>query len=87
MVRSQLEKVKAAAHARQRATFNPQIRTDVTKPSAPPKPKRRVSLGVVVDAETGLVMPSGKRHSQRSYTVLSTSTSDARFRDELEKKV
>ena len=44
-------------------------------------------MGVVVDAETGAIMHNGKRHSQRSYTMMSTSMADARFRDELEKKV
>ena len=77
----------AAAHARQMATFNPQLTATEGSSKDVPKPKRRVSMGVVVDAETGQVMPSGTRHSRRSYTMLSTSTSDAKFRDELEKKV
>lgn len=88
VARSQLDKVTAAAHARQRATFNPQTAsTEIAKTSLPPKPKRRVSLGTVVDAETGELMISGKRHSQRSHTVLNTSTSDALFKVELKKKV
>ena len=92
MVRSQLEKVTAAAHARHAATFNPQLATtELPKTPAPPKPKRRLSLGAVVDVDTGSIVtsgiPSGKRHSQRSHTVLNTSTSDARFLVELEKKV
>lgn len=88
MVRSQLDKVTAAAHARQKATFNPQnAATEIPKTSLPPKSKRRVSLGTVVDAETGELMISGKRHSQRSHTVLNTSTSDALFKVELKKKV
>lgn len=88
VARSQLDKVTAAAHARQKATFNPQLTVNDTAKTVPAsKPKRRVSLGVVVDAATGEVMQSGKRHSRRSHTMLATSMSDARLRDELEKQV
>ncbi len=86
--RSQLDKVTAAAHARNKATFNPQIaETSAPKTPAVSKPKRRVSMGVVVDAETGEVMESGKRHSLRRNTLMATSISEIRARDEQEKKV
>ena len=52
-----------------------------------PKVKRRVSMGIVVDAETGEVVESTKRHSQRRHTMLNTSMTDLRLKDELEKKV
>ena len=44
-------------------------------------------MGVAVDAETGAVLERGKRHSMRSHTLLNTSMSDLRAKDELEKKV
>lgn len=85
--RSQLEKVTAAAHARQKATFDPDMSANA-QPAAivQAKMKRRVSMGVVVDAETGAVVESGKRHSQRSHTRLNTSMTDLRIKDEMEKK-
>lgn len=84
--RSQLEKVTAAAHVRQKATFHPELAT-TDMPKA--KMKRRVSMGVVVDAETGAVVESTstKRHSQRSHTMLNTSMTDLRIKDEMVKKV
>lgn len=88
VARTQLEKITAAAHARQKATFNPDLSTnDEPKAVAPSKMKRKVSMGVVVDAETGAVVESGKRQSQRSLTRLNTSMTDLRAKDEMEKKV
>ena len=86
VARSQLEKVTAAAHARQKATFNPEL---VTTDAPKVKMKRRVSMGVVIDAETGAVVEgaSNKRHSQRRHTMLNTSLTDLRIKDEMEKKV
>lgn len=57
------------------------------------KPKRRVSLGVVVNAETGEVIQGGagtvgaKRHSQRRHTVMNTSATVNRIKDAEEKRV
>ncbi|KAF8132462.1 YL1 nuclear protein-domain-containing protein [Boletus edulis] len=87
--RARVEKATAAAHARQRVTFNPGA-----TPSRPrtQKPKRRVSLGVVVDAETGEVIESGagpvgvKRKSQRRHTILNTSATVNRIKDAEEKR-
>ncbi|EKM60548.1 uncharacterized protein PHACADRAFT_110047 [Phanerochaete carnosa HHB-10118-sp] len=87
VARTQLEKVTAAAHARQKATFDPDLSTnDQLKTAVQRKMKRRVSMGVVVDAETGAVVESGKRQSQRSHTRLNTSMTDLRIKDEMEKK-
>ena len=74
------------AHARQKATFHPEL---ITNNAPKAKMKRRVSLGVVIDAETGTIVESGntKRHSQRSHTMLNTSMTDLRIKDEMEKKV
>lgn len=87
VAQSKLDKVTAAANARQKATFNPEEGEDSTPTPVVQKVKRRVSIGVVVDAETGAIVESGKRHSQRRHTVLNTSISDLRLKDELEKKV
>lgn len=90
--RSRLEKATAAAHAKNKMTFNPQASTSQIRPK--PKPKRRVSLGVAVDAETGEVfepeteiVSKKKRHSQRKHTVLNTSATVTRQKQSEEKKV
>ncbi|KAI0791781.1 YL1 nuclear protein-domain-containing protein [Abortiporus biennis] len=84
--RSHLEKVTAAAHARQKVTFNPQAES-VELAKAPLKIKRRVSLGVVVDAETGQVVATpNRRQSRRTHTVMNTTATRDRARDEQEKK-
>ncbi|KIP04010.1 hypothetical protein PHLGIDRAFT_25831 [Phlebiopsis gigantea 11061_1 CR5-6] len=85
VARSQLEKITAAAHARQKATFNPEhVAADAPKV----KVKRKVSMGVVIDAETGTVVggAGNKRHSQRRHTMLNTSLTDLRIKGEMEKK-
>ncbi len=85
--RTQLEKITAAAHARNKVTFNPQA-AEMQERSAPPKPKRRVSMGVVINAETGEVMESArKRQSRRTHTMMNTSATDNRMKEEVEKKV
>ncbi|KZV61826.1 hypothetical protein PENSPDRAFT_759167 [Peniophora sp. CONT] len=57
-VRSRVEKATAIAAARQRVTFNPTAQDDAPA-REPPKQKRRVSLGVAIDAATGeVVSPS-----------------------------
>lgn len=82
-----MDKITAAAHARQKATFNPEsISAPATKGSSA-KMNRRVSLAVPVDAETGTVVESGKRKSTRRHTMMSTSQTETRAKDELEKKV
>ncbi|ETW87755.1 hypothetical protein HETIRDRAFT_378930 [Heterobasidion irregulare TC 32-1] len=89
VARSRLERVTAAAHARQKVTFNPMAyeETPATeKLSALEKRKRRVSLGVAVDAETGKVIRNSKRQSQRTHTVANTSATFNRMMDAEEKK-
>ncbi|KAI0935606.1 hypothetical protein AcV5_003985 [Taiwanofungus camphoratus] len=85
--RSKLDKVTAAAHARQKATFNPQIHETLhSQTNTAEKAKRRVSLGVAVNAETGEIMETAKRQSRRSHTMLNTSATASRMKDEAEKK-
>ncbi|KAJ8517260.1 hypothetical protein ONZ45_g5533 [Pleurotus djamor] len=93
--KSRAERALAAAHERQRATFNP----EASKPKEPKKPKakvkRHVSLGAVVDAETGQVLQgeepdktsaAGGRKSKRSHTVLNTSATASRMKLEEQKR-
>ncbi|KAN0082575.1 YL1 nuclear domain containing protein [Tylopilus felleus] len=88
--RARIEKATAAAHARQRVTFNPEASASQPRPAQ--KPKRRVSLGVVMNAETGEVIEGGagtagaKRQSQRRYTVMNTSATVNRIKDAEEKR-
>ncbi|KAI6104737.1 YL1 nuclear protein-domain-containing protein [Pisolithus croceorrhizus] len=95
-VRARVEKATAIAHARQRATFDPGAAPSVSKSSIQ-KSRRRVSLGPVVNAETGeviegttsgaTVMTVGvKRKSQRRHTVMSTTATATRMKDAEEKK-
>ncbi|KAF5376895.1 hypothetical protein D9615_007200 [Tricholomella constricta] len=89
--RSRVERATAAAHAKHKVTFNPQAgaSTFISKPKGP---KRRVSLGVAVNAETGEVLSVNegsakkKRHSQRKHTVLNTSATVKRMKRSEEKK-
>lgn len=81
-----LAKTTAAAHARQKATFSPQL-VDTPKVQAQAKIKRRVSLGVAINAETGEVIEQKKRHSSRRHTMLNTSETINRVKDAEEKKV
>lgn len=90
--RSRVEKATEVAHARQKVTFNPDAADGPPKPKA--KPKRRVSLGLVVNAETGEVLAGGgteglggKRQSQRKHTVMNTSATVKRMKRSEEKKV
>ena len=50
------------------------------------KKKRRVSLGLAIDAETGEVINNAQRQSRRSYTVLSTSATAQRMKKDAEDK-
>ncbi|KAJ7032509.1 YL1 nuclear protein-domain-containing protein [Mycena alexandri] len=80
--RTRLEKATDAAHARNKATFNPQAATV-------PKPKRRVALGGAVNAATGETIaerPIGHRQSMRKHTVLNTSLTETRLKRSEEKK-
>ncbi|KAJ4475145.1 YL1 nuclear protein-domain-containing protein [Lentinula lateritia] len=61
VARSRLERATAAAHARQKVTFNPIATTEGASTSTPastskPKRKRRVSLGFTINAQTGEVI-------------------------------
>ncbi|KAG1765217.1 hypothetical protein EDD22DRAFT_881122 [Suillus occidentalis] len=87
--RARVEKATAAAHARQRVTFHPQAETSEKGPNKEPqKLKRRVSLGVAVNAETGEVIEGGtrQRQSQRSHTIMNTSATVNRMKDAEEKR-
>ncbi|KDQ55010.1 hypothetical protein JAAARDRAFT_38117 [Jaapia argillacea MUCL 33604] len=87
--RSRAERAVAGAHARQKVTFNPQVLpSSVTVPTSTPKPKRRVSLGVAVNAETGEVVEGtkGQRQSKRTSTILNRSATETRIKDAEEKR-
>lgn len=87
--RARVEKATAAAHARQRVTFHPQAETsEKVHNKEPQKLKRRVSLGVAVNAETGEVIEGGtrQRQSQRSHTIMNTSATVNRMKDAEEKR-
>lgn len=91
-------KATAAAHERQKATFEPDksIKATTSKKQKPKPKLRRVSLGVVVDAETGEVLQgeeipasliAGERKSKRRHTILNTSATVSRLKLEEEKRV
>ncbi|KAG0703485.1 YL1 nuclear protein-domain-containing protein [Suillus ampliporus] len=87
--RVRVEKATAAAHTRQKVTFHPQAETSGKKPNKEAqKLKRRVSLGVAVNAETGEVIEGGtrQRQSQRSHTIMNTSATVNRMKDAEEKR-
>ncbi|KAK1225302.1 hypothetical protein PQX77_011821 [Marasmius sp. AFHP31] len=80
--RSRVEKATAAAHARQKMTFNPTAASSQPKPKPKPKPKR--AFTIVVDPNTGDVVQDQapgrkKRQSTRSHTVLNTSATFKRL--------
>ncbi|KAI0324453.1 hypothetical protein GY45DRAFT_1262825 [Cubamyces sp. BRFM 1775] len=97
--RTHLERITALAHARQAATFNPELIAPEEK-KAEKRIRRRVSIGVAVNAETGEVTPLepeadaensasaalGRRHSTRTHTVANTSATEIRAKDEVERK-
>lgn len=74
-------------------TFNPQATPSQPRSRVTQRPKRRVSLGVVVNAETGEVIEGGagrvgaKRKSQRRHTIMNTSATVNRIKDAEEKRV
>ncbi|KAF7375065.1 Vacuolar protein sorting-associated protein 72 [Mycena sanguinolenta] len=88
-IRTRLEKATDAAHARNKATFNPQA-TEAPRP----KPRRRVALGGAVNAATGETIsgPGGEqrrtahRQSMRKHTILNTSLTETRLKRSEEKK-
>ncbi|KAG1741783.1 YL1 nuclear protein-domain-containing protein [Suillus paluster] len=88
--RVKVEKATAAAHARQKVTFHPQAEAPAGKKpnKEAQKLKRRVSLGVAVNAETGEVIEGGtrQRQSQRSHTIMNTSATVNRMKDAEEKR-
>ncbi|KAJ7674158.1 YL1 nuclear protein-domain-containing protein [Mycena rosella] len=82
--RSRLEKATDAAHARNKATFDPQAAA-----TPRPKPKRRVALGGAVNAATGEAIaerPTAHRQSMRKHTVLNTSLTETRLKRSEERK-
>ncbi|KZT24716.1 YL1-domain-containing protein [Neolentinus lepideus HHB14362 ss-1] len=88
-VRSRVERAVASANARQRVTFNPQPQaaSDVLSQAKTPKPKRRVSLGVAIDVETGEVMDSGaQRRSSRTHTMLNRTVTANRIKNAEERR-
>ncbi|KAI8983278.1 YL1 nuclear protein-domain-containing protein [Trametes punicea] len=99
--RTHLERITALAHARQAETFNPQFIAPPEKEKLEKRIRRRVSLGVAVDAETGEVTSLetgtaedvesastalGRRHSMRTHTIANTSATVNRVKDEVERK-
>ncbi|KAH9487240.1 hypothetical protein JR316_0001309 [Psilocybe cubensis] len=84
--RTRLEKITAAAHAKNRTSFNPDIQL-----SADPKPKlkiKRVVVGKAVDAESGDIVAQSKkddadgnkRTSQRKHTMQNTTATVTRLK-------
>ncbi|KAH9064949.1 YL1 nuclear protein-domain-containing protein [Lactarius vividus] len=89
VAQSRVEKATAAAHARQKVTFNPEIYEDTAEDTSlmAAKKKRRVSLGLAIDAETGEVINNAQRQSRRSHTILNTSATAQRMKkDAADKK-
>ncbi|KAF9235858.1 YL1 nuclear protein-domain-containing protein [Melanogaster broomeanus] len=89
--RTRVEKATAAAHARQRVTFDPEVISSQRKQKPSQKKKRYVSLGVAVNAETGEVIEGSgtigvKRQSRRTHTIMNTSATVNRMKDAEEKK-
>ncbi|KAF8498991.1 YL1 nuclear protein-domain-containing protein [Russula emetica] len=85
---NRVERTAALAHARQRVTFNPETYDDAVEETSSmvAKKKRRVSLGLAIDAETGEVINNAQRQSRRSHTVLNTSATAQRMKKDAEDK-
>jgi hypothetical protein len=88
-----LEKITAAAHEKNKSTFNPDIQIS-TGTNAKPKPKPSASLEVTIDAQSGSVVAQHrkgadgkKRTSQRKHTVLNTSATVTRLKQSAAKRV
>lgn len=98
-MRSRLERQTAAAHARNKVTFDPQTRAQPSSSSklkTSPKSKgkgkgRRVSFADrgenPDDAEDEGDKGKGKRHSRRSHTILNTSATVSRMKNAEERRV
>lgn len=87
VAQNRVARAAAAAHARLRVTFNPEIYDDVIEEtSMVAKKKRRVSLGLAIDAETGEVINNAQRQSRRSHTILNTSATALRMKKDAEDK-
>ncbi|THH14058.1 hypothetical protein EW146_g6239 [Bondarzewia mesenterica] len=87
--RSRVEKATAAAHARQKVTFNPTAYEETPssdKSTALEKRKRRVSLGLAINVETGEVINNAKRQSRRTHTVANTTATVSRMKNAEEKR-
>ncbi|KAF8898332.1 YL1 nuclear protein-domain-containing protein [Infundibulicybe gibba] len=87
--RSKLERVTAAAHARNKTNFNPQT----YMPSSGTKTKRRLSTRMLLDVDTvGTIAHDSdaigekKRQSQRRHTIQNTSATVRRMKKSEEKK-
>ena len=77
-----IAKATALAHDLQKVTFDPQHaqpKAQQHQKASGSKLNRRVSLGLVVNAETGKVLKS-KRHSMRRHTVMNTSETVIRMK-------
>jgi len=85
---NRVERAAALAHARQRVTFNPEAYDDAEQDTSSKvaKKKRRVSLGLAIDAETGEVINNAQRQSRRSHTILNTSATAQRMKKDAEDK-
>lgn len=84
---NRVARAAAAAHARLKVTFNPEIYDDaIEETSMVAKKKRRVSLGLAIDAETGEVINNAQRQSRRSHTILNTSATVLRMKKDAEDK-
>ncbi|KAI9452182.1 YL1 nuclear protein-domain-containing protein [Lactarius psammicola] len=88
VAQNRVERAAAVAHARQKVTFNPEIYEDPAEDtsSMAAKKKRRVSLGLAIDAETGEVINNAQRQSRRSHTILNTSATAQRMKKDAEDK-
>ena len=76
---SKLEKLTAAAHTRNRATFNPEATV-----ASKPRPKPRVLIfedDSVLEASTSEISLKRKRKSTRTQTVLNTSATVERLKE------
>lgn len=86
--RARLEKRTAAAHDKNKATFNPQV---VAPPVVKSQSKPKQSITVLVTEGTvgdGTSRRIGqKRKSQRSHTVLNTSATVTRLKETQDKRV
>ncbi|PPQ98974.1 hypothetical protein CVT24_003470 [Panaeolus cyanescens] len=94
--RSKLERMTAAAHARQRDTFNPELQLKDKERTSMKRTRTRASvkLGDAVDAETGEVVVANdapvvqgkKRMSKRKHTVMNTSATATRLKETQQRK-